>query len=221
MKDVKINSDSNDIEHPPLTPTNHHGGTEIDTQDAYVQRILEAGRDLFAESGLDAVSMYGIAKRAGIGQGSLYRRFRDKGEICSALIRDSSERFLVTMEEELLHPILGPLDHLRDTIVNAVDFIEQHAELLHLIKSEFIGKRQLTQFEQPFFQRLNRVMTELLQRAVDAKETIDMDPQFTATALIAVLSPDLYLYQQKQYGLTKIQITEGILRLFVTGLKQA
>ena len=69
--------------------------------DPYKERILEAARELFTANGLEAVSMYAIAKRAGIGQGSLYRRFSDKGEICSLLLRDSTDRVLLSLENEL------------------------------------------------------------------------------------------------------------------------
>jgi AcrR family transcriptional regulator len=198
------------------------GSAGRDLQDPYVQRILLASHELFAEKGIESVNMHAIAKRAGIGQGSLYRRFSDKGEICSALLNDSTERFLSAMEQELLNPECGeaPLVHLQSCISRVVDLIEQYAELLQMMKSEFTGKKQLTQFEHPFFRRLNAIMAELLTRAKDSGDLIDIDPQFGATALIAVISPDLYLYQQKVHGSTKEEIIRGIMTLFVTGLQK-
>ena len=192
------------------------------TDDPYIERILSSARQLFTENGLDAVSMYSIAKKAGIGQGSLYRRFSDKGEICSALLLDSTERFLVAMENEIQqsNSELPALDRLQSSIEKVIDFIAQHAELLQLIKSEFTGKKQLTHFEHPFFQRLSAVLSELLQQAVNRNETIPLDPKFAATALISILSPDLYLYQQKVHGDSKEQITDGIITLFVTALRK-
>lgn len=200
-----------------LKKTNNAGN---EPADPYVQRILEAARQLFTESGLEAVSMYSIAKRAGIGQGSLYRRFTDKGEICSALLLDSTEQFMTGMEQQLAASAgeADALEYLRRSIGQVVDFIEQYAELLNMIKSEFTGKKQLTQFEHPFFQRLGVIMTELLQRASANGEIIELDPRFAATALISVLSPDLYLYEQKRHGSSKQEISRGIVTLFITGL---
>lgn len=188
--------------------------------DPYVQRILEAARQLFTESGLEAVSMYSIAKRAGIGQGSLYRRFTDKGEICSALLKGSAEQFLSSLEEQVAAASdeEAALVQLQHSIEQVADFIEQYAELLNMIKAEFTGKKQLTQFEHPFFQRLGGIMTVLLQRAAANGEIIDIDPAFASTALIAVLSPDLYLYEQKRHQSSKLDISRGIVALFVTGL---
>jgi AcrR family transcriptional regulator len=48
-------------------------------------RILRAARDVYAELGPDA-PMDAIAKRAGVGERTLYRRFPTKGELARAII---------------------------------------------------------------------------------------------------------------------------------------
>ena len=48
------------------------------------QRILEAAREAFAEDGL-AVTLDEIARRAGVGVGTIYRRFPDKEQLIDAL----------------------------------------------------------------------------------------------------------------------------------------
>lgn len=63
-------------------------------------RILEAARELFAESGL-GVTMRQIARRAGVGPATLYRRFPTKQDLvleaftdelgaCSAIVREAA-----------------------------------------------------------------------------------------------------------------------------------
>ncbi|ULO05300.1 TetR/AcrR family transcriptional regulator [Paenibacillus sp. 19GGS1-52] len=211
---TKINGDAN-------SPPKQANSSQEAAKDPYVERILDAARQLFLENGLEAVSMHRIAKKAGIGQASLYRRFTDIGEICSVLLRDNSERFLNGMEQEiqLTSEDLPAFERLQSSIERVVDFLEQHAELLNLIKTEFTGKKQLTQFEHPFFQRLNVILFQLLQQVAARAESIPIDPQFVATALVSVLSPDLYLFQKKVHGRSKEQITKGIITLFVTGLR--
>ena len=54
-------------------------------------RILSAARDVFAEHGYEA-SMEQIAARAGLGVGTLYRRFPNKGELVAAVIAAASRR---------------------------------------------------------------------------------------------------------------------------------
>jgi AcrR family transcriptional regulator len=55
------------------------------------ERLLEAARTLFAERGLD-VSMDDIARAAGVGVGTAYRRFRSRDEIVEALFDERLEQ---------------------------------------------------------------------------------------------------------------------------------
>jgi AcrR family transcriptional regulator len=56
------------------------------------QRILEAARDAFAEEGL-SVTLDEIAHRAGVGVGTVYRRFPDKEQLIDALFEDQITQF--------------------------------------------------------------------------------------------------------------------------------
>jgi AcrR family transcriptional regulator len=51
------------------------------------RRLLEAAADVFAEHGLEA-SVEEIARTAGVGMGTLYRRFPTKDALISALVHD-------------------------------------------------------------------------------------------------------------------------------------
>jgi AcrR family transcriptional regulator len=64
-------------------------------------RILAAAQDVFAESGFDA-SMEQIANRAGVGVGTLYRRFPNKESLVLAIIELAGQR-----SEALVHDVLA------------------------------------------------------------------------------------------------------------------
>jgi AcrR family transcriptional regulator len=64
------------------------------------QLVLDAAREVFAEHGLDA-GLHEIAKRAGVGVGTVYRRFPDKEELIDALFHDRIGE-VVGMAEEAL-----------------------------------------------------------------------------------------------------------------------
>src|SRR5436189_117562 len=51
------------------------------------QRILQAAREVFAERGL-GVTLDEIARHAGVGVGTVYRRFADKEALIDALFED-------------------------------------------------------------------------------------------------------------------------------------
>jgi AcrR family transcriptional regulator len=62
------------------------------------QRILVAARDAFAEDGL-SVTLDEIARRAGVGVGTVYRRFPDKEQLIDALFEDQMDAFVALAEE--------------------------------------------------------------------------------------------------------------------------
>src|SRR4051794_17392099 len=64
------------------------------------ERILAAAREAFAEDGLD-VGLHQIAKRAGVGVGTVYRRFPEKDQLVEALFEDRIDEVLGIAEDAL------------------------------------------------------------------------------------------------------------------------
>src|SRR5262245_47222458 len=56
-------------------------------------RVLAAAAELFGRLGVDSVSMDAVAAEAGVGKGTLFRRFGDKAGLAAALL-DEREREL-------------------------------------------------------------------------------------------------------------------------------
>ena len=67
------------------------------------RRLLIAARELFAERGLD-VTLHDIAARAGVGVGTAYRRFANKGEIMDALFGLQVEEISRLADQALADP---------------------------------------------------------------------------------------------------------------------
>jgi AcrR family transcriptional regulator len=63
-------------------------------------RIVEVARQVFAEQGYDA-SLDEIAKRAGVGPGTLYRHFPTRDDLLDAMMKSWMERVDVTAEKVL------------------------------------------------------------------------------------------------------------------------
>ena len=62
------------------------------------QRILKAASEVFTERGLD-VSLDEVARHAGVGVGTVYRRFRTKEDLVEALFVDRIEEVAVLAQE--------------------------------------------------------------------------------------------------------------------------
>jgi AcrR family transcriptional regulator len=63
-------------------------------------RILAAAGEIFAERGLD-VSLDDVAAHAGVGVGTVYRRFPDKDTLIDALFEDKIDRAVALADEAL------------------------------------------------------------------------------------------------------------------------
>jgi AcrR family transcriptional regulator len=66
-------------------------------------RILAAAGELFTERGL-GVTLDDVARHAGVGVGTVYRRFADKEVLIDALFEQRIEAMSTTAEEALAHP---------------------------------------------------------------------------------------------------------------------
>ncbi|SDL37846.1 transcriptional regulator, TetR family [Nocardioides sp. YR527] len=67
------------------------------------ERVLAAARDLFAEQGLDA-STNEIARRAGVGVATLFRRFPTRDDLVGAVFADRMSAYVTATDEALADP---------------------------------------------------------------------------------------------------------------------
>lgn len=83
------------------------------------QRVLAAARELFAERGLE-VTLDDIARAAGVGIGTVYRRFPDKEQLIDALFEERMEEIAAAAHDAL---------QLRDPWEGLVAFLERSLEM--------------------------------------------------------------------------------------------
>jgi AcrR family transcriptional regulator len=74
--------------------------------------LIAAARDVFGESGLSA-PLNSVAKRAGVGQGSLYRHFPDRVSLAVAVFDEN-----IGQLEQRVAPAAATLDDLFDAIAD-------------------------------------------------------------------------------------------------------
>ena len=96
------------------------------------ERILCAAARLVDERGIEAVSMDDVAAAAGVGKGTLYRRFGDRWTLLRALIEEPERDF----QDELIRgePPLGPgapaTERLRAFGAGQLALLERHARFM-------------------------------------------------------------------------------------------
>lgn len=106
-------------------------------------RVLDAAARLFREHGVAAVSMDQVANAAGVGKGTLFRRFGDKAGLAVALL-DEQERRLqaaILTGPPPLGPGAEPADRLVAFLDAYVDFLDANLDLLHMSETARPGAR--------------------------------------------------------------------------------
>ncbi|MBI1877178.1 MAG: TetR/AcrR family transcriptional regulator [Chloroflexi bacterium] len=159
--------------------------------------ILVTAQRLFAERGIANVCMAAIAEVAGVGKGTLYRGFANKGELCLALLDEDMRVFqdqtLQILRETHEQCTLSRLDAFLNSLVY---FMEHQAPLLReaqlhgVLQSEAAASNASPQMWLPW---LRQTIGFLLQQAQQNGEVGYLDTPYLVDALLAPLSADLFL----------------------------
>ena len=93
--------------------------------------LLAAAREIIAGEGADKLTMDGLAERAGLGKGTVFRRFRTRAGIFQALLDDDERAFQqqVLFGPPPLGPGAPPLDRLIAYGRARIDFLIGHREI--------------------------------------------------------------------------------------------
>ena len=134
------------------------------------QRILRAAAEVFTERGLQA-TLDDVAERAGVGVGTVYRRFPDKEALVEALFTERLGTLAGFAEQALAEP---------DPWVGLVTFLEQAASVIAGDR----GLRQILMFAKYGRDRvanarscMQPLVTRIIQRAQDSGDVrSDLQP---------------------------------------------
>jgi AcrR family transcriptional regulator len=177
-------------------------------------RILAAAQRLFAEKGVEQVNMVEIGRAAGIGQGTLYRRFGSKAELCQTLLDTQMRGFQdATLQQLRTMSAAGvpKLAQLRWFLSATVEFHEHHLPMMRAIFGEAsppVG------FEPPPQWWARRTITGLLSSAHKHGEiSMDVDPPYFVDALLALVHPFTLHAQRTNQGLSNERIVAGLKRI--------
>src|SRR5271170_5378625 len=166
-------------------------------------RVLEVAKEAFTRSGADA-SLDDIAKRAGVGAGTLYRHFPSREALIEAVYRSEVAK-LAAAEQNFAETML-PIDALRAWMLLFVDYIATKKIIAPALNT-LVGSHPKV-FEASYNQ-IWEAIRALVKRAIKSGDIRkDLDPIDLLRALIGVAnvatSPD---WQQSARRLVDILIT--------------
>ncbi|MGI8859190.1 MAG: TetR/AcrR family transcriptional regulator [Rubrobacteraceae bacterium] len=189
------------------------GGEVVERRDAAEsrRRILAAARRLFGECGVDAVSMHEVGRAAGVGQGTLYRRFGHKGDLCAALLGEKIEvlmREVQAREESEL-----ALERLGWVLDRTSVFNGENGAFCVGMRNACDEERRVEMYRNPFYAWLRATVRGMLDRAVEEDEISGLDAEHIADVLLAALNIDLYFYQRRELGMDRERIVASLNQL--------
>jgi AcrR family transcriptional regulator len=182
----------------PLLPPPH----SRERADARRNRLkVLAAADALLAADPQRTTMEDIARAAGVGKGTLYRRYPDKSAIAGALL-DEHEREL---QDRLLagSPPLGPgaapAERLAAFYTAYVEFLEAFGHLSRAIETT----------EQRLATGAHHAWRLHVAGLVEAAG-LDTDADVLAEQLLAPLAPDLYAFQRDRLGRSPAAIAAAL-----------
>ena len=171
------------------------------------ERVLEAAKAVFSAGGPDA-SLEAVARRAGVGIGTLYRHFPTREALFEAVYRREVEQLGELSEQLKSEP--DPVEALRRWLRSNVEFVATKKGMSAALALAAHGKSsELIAFS---FERLTKAVGALLDRAVAAGEIrADVSPEDLLRALIGMC----YLHDQPGWQASVIRLLD----VFIDGLR--
>lgn len=184
-------------------------------RDAAINRqlILDTASHLFMIHGVDNVSMNQIAQAAQIGSGTLYRRFRNKEELCQEFVKESVITFLEEMDIFLEgNKELPAEERLREIIRLFIQFREMRAELLSGAEGKKSAKSFANRTKSPLYIDVHEMIVQLLDE-IQLNTSMNI---FKADIILNFLSSEPYFFQKDTRGLSSEEILDRVCSIFIS-----
>lgn len=150
-------------------------------------RILDAAREVYATAGLDA-GFDEIARTAGVGVGTVYRRFPDRGDLVEALFEQEIDAVVARAEAAVAHP--DPWAGLRGFVLWGVEAQAGDRGLAQVLAAAGHGHERVALGRR----RLVPTIAALLERARDARvlrpDVTELDLGIVVAMLSGIGTPD-------------------------------
>lgn len=169
--------------------------------------VLEAADRLFVESGDGtAVSMDDIARAAGVGKGTLFRRFGDR----SALLRAVFEARTAPLREAFTMAMETHSSSSTERIVGMIEAIVRmkldNRQLVRALEDPATAKTGPPLLSTELYQWVHRIFVDVL----DGHTSSAVDASWTAHVLLSVVRADLIIYAAEEEGRADDEIISNV-----------
>jgi AcrR family transcriptional regulator len=166
------------------------------------ERLLVAARELIEQGGAAALTMDRLAGHAGVGKGTVFRRFGSRAGLMLTLLNDSEAAFQARFLSgpPPLGPGAPPLDRLVAFGTERIAYVVEYGDLVLAA-----GHASRSRFEVPAAALWTRHV-EMLLRAAGSESP---EPWLLAGSLTATLDPERLLHLIREHGVTPLRLADS------------
>ena len=155
-------------------------------------RIIEAAMTVFSQHGLEKGKIADVAKKAGIGKGTVYEYFRSKEDIFNAIEQSIFDQFKLFLNEILSSP-LSPTKKLKQLMDQGLNMCMEKSDTNTIMKEIWAQScrskhpRNINQDLVRYYDEFQDGIKTILQVGIDIGEFRKMNKDGVASLLMAFM----------------------------------
>jgi AcrR family transcriptional regulator len=168
------------------------------------EAILAAALRLIGEHGLDAICMEDVAAAAGVGKGTVFRRFGDREGLVSAVVARCARDWQAEADALLTADDRPAAERVVVFVGRLFDFVVESLPLVRALE-------QVTQGQECCDANFDLTLRRLAALIAQARPGCDAD--YFAHALLANLRGEVIHLMVQRCGMSPNQVREGVIAL--------
>ena len=180
-----------------------------------LERVLQAAHELFAERGVD-VTMEEVARRAGVGVGTIYRRFPSKEHLLAAVSHAACD--------DMRHCLLEAAEAERDPLrkLRALVHVQYHRcesqSVLVDLRPAGESASGATIDQPQLYDLLHAMLRQVIAEGQRQGAMRQDDPAALAALCLELLSPRAFQHLARIVGDDSDAVAEHVVRFVLSGL---
>jgi AcrR family transcriptional regulator len=185
------------------------------------EQIAEAALNIIRSGGLRALSVAAVAKKVGIVPSAVYRHFKNKSQIVSAVLQVIQAR-LNTHFQDVVKLDLEPVEKLHLLLNSHIELISRNNAIPRVIFSEAVlggmpeKQRQLYSIVRDVIRNVSAIVTEGQKKGTIRK---DLPPENIAVTFLGIIQPAAIIYNLSEGEFDLIQHSQNAWQLYADAIQ--
>jgi AcrR family transcriptional regulator len=181
-------------------------------------QILDAASEVFSKKGFAHTQVDEIADLASLGKGTIYRYFKDKKKLFSAVVDRGLEDLKTTIFIEM-DKTEDPLGKIETVMRTYLSFFEENSNLIGVLIHEqsSFQKRIAKRYFEHYYGNVDK-MKQIFKEAIEKGIIKDINIDNTIRVLASLLNGLIYMWQIENGGYSLSDKLPVVSEIFFTGI---